>query len=226
MKWYWMMPKTPRTDVFLLHEYDRRTGETTLLPRFANLRCCPACRRFDEQHVLEIGFDEDRILSVPTDFWGDANDWAKMIVRESVRELLTAHDITGIDYIRCGRTRKGVPLYLFWPTHFSRTLALPAKWCYNRPTGEDLDEGCCVTCLRSRHTLGLPYHDQLEYPDLKTISVPDEPSECNHGRRYMYICSEFVRNTVRKNKLSGVSITVMQALEKHYPRSTNTRPIA
>jgi hypothetical protein len=221
MKWYRMSPTTPRSDVWLLHEYNRRTEQLTLLERYQGLRRCELCDKIDEDHLRGIGFDDGRILSVGTDFWGQANDTPKMIVRERVKALFEANGIGGVEYLPCGLDRKGERIYVLWKHHESKCLAPRPKWCYNRAGGQDLDEGCCPLCLRSRRTLGFPYHDQLVYPALNIISVPDIATGIGGGQDFRFFCSKLVRDLIRKNKLSGISLPDVRCDERFYPRSTS-----
>ncbi len=201
-----------------MHAYDRKTGQETLLERFQALRRCELCDKIDEGHLREIGFDEDRTLPVGTDFWGYANDTPKMIVRQRVKDVFHEHEIEGVEYIPCGKTRKAENLYVLWKQYESKCLALRPKWCYNRPGGQDLDEGSCPRCLRTRRTLGFPYHDQLIYPSPNIISVPDIPTGIGGGQDFRFFCSQIVRDLIRKNKLSGISLPDIRYHEKFYPR--------
>ena len=215
-----MSPHTPRTDVWLLHDYDRKTNQETLQDRYQDLRHCEACGKIDEDHLREIGFEADRVLAVGTDFWGNANDTPKMIVRQRVKDLFLEHRIKGVDYIPCGKDRRGENLFVLWKQHESRCLAPPPKWCYHRPGGQDLDEGCCTLCRRSSRTLGRPYFDQLSYPASTTISVPDIPTGIGGGQEFRFFCSQVVRDVIRQNKLSGLSLADVRYHEKFYPRSS------
>jgi hypothetical protein len=209
---------TPRTDVWLLHDYSRKTEQTILLKRYDELRHCELCDKIDEDHLREIGFDENRVLAVGTDFWGKANDTPKMIVRQRVKDLFEANGIAGVEYLPCGRDRKDEKLYVLWKRHESVCLAPRAKWCYYRPGGQDLDEGCCPRCLRSRRTLGFPYYDQLVYPEPNIISVPNINTGIGGGQDFRFFCSQLVRDLIRKNRLSGISMPDLRAHEKFYPR--------
>jgi len=218
MKWYWLTPHTPRTDVFLIHEYDLKTDQETLLPRFNDLRRCESCGKWDEEHMIETGFDQDRILSVGTDFWGRANDVPQLIVRECVKNVFADNELKGVKFVPCGKNRKGQRLFVFWPTHESRCLAPPQDWAYFRggrfPALQTT--GKC-SCGRGGTTLGFPYHFQMEYPDPLTVSIPDVRTESRLGVDFLFLCSKVVRDIIRREKFSGVCLTDVKKMADDFP---------
>ena len=216
MKWYWLTASEPRTDVFLLHREGPERRALLVLPRFADLRRCSTCEKWDEERVREIGFDQDRILNVKTDFHDTPNDLPLLLVSERVKLVFHDHGIDGVDYIPCGKTKTGQPLFVLWPVHQSHCLAPPAEWTRTRPYPEWEDE-CCSRCGRTVNTIGHPYYFQMEFPDPLTISVPDIRTENRLGVTFKFLCSGQVRQLIREAKLTGTNLSDLRNAERWFP---------
>ena len=217
MKWYWLTASEPRTDVFLLHRQGPERRALLVLPRFADLRRCSTCEKWDEERVREIGFDQDRILSVKTDFHDTPNDLPLLLVSERVKLVFHDHGIDGVDYIPCGKTKTGQPLFVLLACP---SVPLPrsarAEWTRTRPYPEWEDE-CCSRCGRTVNTIGHPYYFQMEFPDPLTVSVPDIRTENRLGVTFNFLCSSQVRQVIRDAKLTGTNLSDLRNAERWFP---------
>ncbi len=214
MKWYWLGAQMARVDVFLLH--DDIDGNMVRLPRFEKVARCRGCEKFDEEELIRIGFDTDRLVSMPQDILSEINDLPQKIVSEQFRQVCEKHRIKGVKFIPCGRSRRRGAVYLLWPSHESPCSLPPSHW----RQGQNYDHTnpapveYCHRCGRPRWVGGFPPLWSLSLPDELTITVPAGRTECRIGRSFLFMCSDTVRQIFKAEKLKGCSFCEMERLEK------------
>jgi hypothetical protein len=212
LKWYFLCGHDTRIDLFLLHEY-RPNERPALLPRFASLSICPICGKFDEEELLAIGFDSERLLPMPQDILSQTNDLPLTVVSAPFRQVCD-NGVEGVRFIPCGRSRTRGAMFLMWPTHQSRCRVPVEDWLRSPiPAGEPAYHVCHL-CGRPEQVVGFPPRSSLELPDELTISVPATPTYMKKGRDFRFFCSDAVRTVFKKAGLKGICFSEMEQMEK------------
>ncbi len=232
LKWFWLSGYDAPVDVFLLHDYNRKTCEERLLPRFENVEQCEWCKKFGEEQIRETGFDTRRLLPMPQDILSNCNDFGIEIVSERFRETCECHNIQGVDFVPCGRSRKRGNLYVLWAQHHSHCSRPPEDWrtpeqieLANSESSkrvltwlEEKVEPCrlpytaCPNCGRPDHVIGFPKRSFLTLPDDLTISIPSIRTEMRSGIDFRFFFSDRVRKIFKEAKLKGCCFSDMDKL--------------
>jgi hypothetical protein len=74
VKWFELSGRDNPPDIYLLHDPGTGAVDRVRLPRFASLRRCSGCGKWDEDEILAIGFDPDRHLAISCDMTARVND--------------------------------------------------------------------------------------------------------------------------------------------------------
>lgn len=222
MKWFWLSGYDPKVDLFLLHEYNKGDESLVLLPPFAAVSRCTGCSKFNEQQILDVGFDLNRVFRLPQDILTWPNDSHFTIVTERFRDACLRNSISGVEFIPCGRRRRGGLLYIMCAVHRSQCDEPVERW----DRGYTLKPGLppyntCRVCGRPVHVAGFPHRFGLKLPDELTISIPSIPTELRHGLDFRFFCSNTVRRIFKAEKLRGCCFTDLETRRPSSPPPAN-----
>jgi hypothetical protein len=215
-KWYWLSAKTPRSDVWLVHEpIDGDVDRLRVLPRFSTVARCSRCGKFDEDELIQVGFDPERKLDVKQEFFGTPNDLALCIVAERVRDVVRGSGISGVRFVPCGQCSMHGALFVMLPEHRSKCITLASQWPrkqYFDP--HPAEDEVCNNCGRSITTVGYPRLKDLIFPEHDLIiSVPDVRTESRHGVTHHFFCSQHAYEIIRPHKITGICFSNMKSME-------------
>ncbi len=214
MKWHWIGGTLARVDLFLLLEY-KRPDDPVLLPRFATVDRCPGCGKFNEQQILDIGFDVSRVFRLPQDILTWPNDLPQTVVNHRFRDVCLRNNVKGVDFIPCGTRKSGGLLYILWAVDRSPCHEPVERWDRGSPLKPShTPYYTCHVCGRPDQVIGYPHRAALELTDEFTISVPSIPTEPLGGLDFRFFCSDAVRTVFKLEKLKGCSFAEMERREK------------
>lgn len=213
MKWFLLTGYDVRADFILLHDL-KRGRNPVLQPRFEAVDRCRVCGKFNEQQILDIGFDVDRIFRLSQDILPEPIDFSLSIVTQRFVDACNSNNITGVDFIPCGKRKSNDRLYLLWATHRSMCHEPVEKWS----RGNLLKPGepafyTCHRCGRPEQIVGFPHKAALEFPHELTISVPSIPTEMKRGVDFRFFCSDTVRKILKAEKIKGCCFSDMEQME-------------
>ncbi len=214
MKWYWLTGYDARVDVFLLHDLTRGQ-EPILRPEFSTVDRCRGCGKFNEQQVLNRGFDLDRIFRLPQDILSGTNDWLVTVVTEHFRDVCLRNNISGADFTPCGKRKSGDTLYLLWANHRSQCSEPVERWSRGTP----LKDGeppyyACQYCGLPERIIGYPHKTAMTFPDELTISIPSISTEMSRGPDFRFFCSDTIRKIFKAERVKGCCFSEMEQMEK------------
>jgi len=210
LKWYWLTGRGQHgLNVALVVQRVDRGWQRILREKFSGLKSCRHCEKFDEAEILKLGFEPDRKFSIRNDLYSEVLDLPMTIASEQFRDVCGTEGIAGLQFHPCGFSPKVGSLFVLAPGHQADCSTPVGDWLRPTPlfaTENPVIEWCTV-CNRAIFTVGHPRLASLRLPDEMVITVPSIPLETRLGVNWAFLCSDQVRQILRRSGLKGCSFS-------------------